>query len=94
MRLTSVSVEADGGVEAFAVLQDVQSEQDLWTLALLLDAIQGALQVQPEADLLQGRPRGRVTGQFGDLVEEEKNGETLKGTTDKDFKCTMYSLSI
>lgn len=70
--LTSVSVEADGGVEAFAMLQDVQSEQDLGALALLLDAVESTLEVQPEADLLQGCPRGWVTVQFGDLVTEKR----------------------
>ena len=66
-RLTGVSVEADGGVEAFAVLQDVQGEQHLGALPLLLDPVQGPLQVQPEADLLQRRARRRVAVQLGHL---------------------------
>lgn len=64
---TCVGVEADGGVEALAVLQDVQREQHLGALALLLNAVQRALQVQPEADFLQGGSRGRVSVEFGHL---------------------------
>lgn len=54
--LTSVGVKADSGMEAFAMLEDVQCEQNLWALSLFLDPVQGPLQVQPETDLLQGRP--------------------------------------
>ena len=64
---TGVGVEADGGVKAFAVSEDVQCERHLETVALLLDPQQSALQVEPEADLLQRRPRGRVTVQTGHL---------------------------
>lgn len=66
-RLTRVCVEADRGVEAFAVFEDVERQQHLGTLSLLLDAVQSSLQVQPEADLLQSRSRRRVSVQFSHL---------------------------
>lgn len=60
------------------MFQDVQCEQDLGALAFLLDAVESTLKVQPEADLLQSRPRCWVTVQFGDLVEEKR--QTQKGS--------------
>lgn len=54
-------------MKALAMLQDVQGEQHLRALSLLLDAIQGSLQIKPEADLLQRRPRSRISVQLGYL---------------------------
>lgn len=50
--LAGVRVEADRRVEPLAVLQDVQNQRHFQALVLLLDTQQGALQVQPKADLL------------------------------------------
>lgn len=50
---TSVSVKADNSMEAFALLEDIQGQGDLNAFSLLLDADEGSLQVEPEADLLQ-----------------------------------------
>lgn len=52
--LTSVSVEADGSMETFAMFEDVQCQQNLRALSLFLDPVEGSFQVQPETDLLQG----------------------------------------
>lgn len=49
---TCVSVETDGGMEALAVLQDIQRKQNLGALALLLYAVQRTFQVQPKTDFL------------------------------------------
>lgn len=58
------------------MLEDVQSEQDLGALPLLLNAVEGALQVQPEADLLQGGSRGGVSVQFSHLRTQQSKPET------------------
>lgn len=42
---TCVCVKTDSGMETFAMLQDVQSQEHLWALPLLLDAVQCTLQV-------------------------------------------------
>ena len=52
--LTRVGVKADGGVEALASLEHVQSEVDLRAVALAVDLAQRVLQVEPEACLLEG----------------------------------------
>lgn len=54
LSLTSVCVKADSSMETFAMFEDVQCEQNLRALPLLLDPVEGSLQIQPEADLLQG----------------------------------------
>lgn len=54
LSLTSVCVKADGSVKTFAMFEDVQCEQNLGTFPLLLDSVEGSLQIQPETYLLQG----------------------------------------
>ncbi|KAH9392991.1 hypothetical protein TYRP_006090 [Tyrophagus putrescentiae] len=49
-----VRVKADRGVEALAVLQNLQRGHHLQGLALLLNAQQRPLQIEPEANLLLG----------------------------------------
>ena len=61
---TGVSVEADGGVEALAMLEHVEGEGYLHALTLLLQLLQRALQAQPEADLLQRGTARRVAVQL------------------------------
>ena len=49
---TCVWVKADCGMEPLASLEHIQSKVDLWTVPFPLDAIEGILQIEPEADLL------------------------------------------
>lgn len=51
---TCVSIKTDGGQESFPTLKDIKGERDFGTFSFLLDAKQSSLQVEPEADLLQG----------------------------------------
>lgn len=69
--LTGVGVEADGRMETFSVFEDVQGEQNLRALSLLLDPVQGSLQIEPETDLLQGRARSWVTVEFSHLFKRQ-----------------------
>lgn len=77
VRLTSVGVEADSGMEPLAGLKDVQGEGDLGAVRLELDIAKCVFQVQPERRLLQGRPTGRISLQTchlsGDGREREQN---------------------
>lgn len=43
--LTSICVKADSSMETFAVLEDVQCEQNLRALSLLLNSVEGSLQI-------------------------------------------------
>ncbi len=43
------------GVETFSMLKDVQSKSNLHTFPLLLNSVQGSLQVQPERDFLKNK---------------------------------------
>lgn len=54
-------------MEAFAMFEDVQGEQNLRALSLLLNPVQGSLQIEPEANFLQGCARSWVTVKFGHL---------------------------
>ena len=49
---TCVRVKTDCGMEPLASLEHIQSKVDLWTVPFPLDAIEGILQIEPEADLL------------------------------------------
>ena len=73
---TCVGVKADRCQETLATLEDVQSERYLWALPLLLDAEQGPLQVQPEADLLQRSAWRRVAVKLRYLATETHTSVT------------------
>ncbi len=68
----------DGGVEPLAVLENVEGERHFHALPLLLDAQQGALQVQPERDLLRIR-RGQSHVTFHQEITWKKTGQRLGG---------------
>ena len=48
-------------MESLSCFEDVQGEVDLWTVPLPLDAVEGILQIEPKADLLQSSTTGRIT---------------------------------
>ncbi len=62
-------------MEPLSSLEDVQGEVDLCTVTLAVDLVERILQVQPEGDLLQGRPTGCVTLQLGHLWGRRRGGE-------------------
>ena len=74
-QLTSVGVEADGGMEPLACLEHVQGQGHLRAVPLLVDLIQSVLQVEPEASLLESRPRGGITLESGHLRGGERERE-------------------
>lgn len=49
---TCVRVKTDCGMEPLASLEHIQSKVDLCTVPFPLDATEGILQIEPEADLL------------------------------------------
>ncbi len=61
-------------MEPLAVLENVEGERHLHALPLLLDAQQGALQVQPERDLLRMR-RGQSHVLFHTEILKRKAGK-------------------
>ncbi len=50
------------------MLKDLKSERNLKTLALLLDGLQGAINIVPEADFLHSAASGGVTIQPSDFL--------------------------
>jgi hypothetical protein len=65
-------------VEPLAVLENVEGERHLHALPLLLDAQQGALQVQPERDLLR-MCRGQSHVSFHQEIFLKKAGNRWGG---------------
>lgn len=68
-------------METFAVFEDVQCEQNLRAFSLLLDSVEGSLQIQPETNLLQGCARSGVTIELCHLIKAQV--ETIKTTKNK-----------
>lgn len=77
-QLTSVSIKTDSSMETLAMLENVKREQNLRALPLLLDPVEGPLQIEPETDLLQGCARRRVTVQLRHL-ETDDRGKGIRG---------------
>ena len=65
--LTCVRVEANSGMEPLSCLQHIEGESHLRAVSLSVDLVQGILQVQPEAGLLEGSTTGSIPLQTGHL---------------------------
>jgi hypothetical protein len=81
--ISSEGTVPDSGVEPLAVLENVEGERHLHALPLLLDAQQGALQVQPERDLLRMR-RGQSHVSFHQEILSKRAGQ--RRTNPDEFK--------
>lgn len=72
-KYTCISVKTDSCMKPFSMFQDVQCQCNVRTFSYVLDPQQGSLQIQPEADLLQGSTGCRVTVQFSHLNTCQKS---------------------